>query len=215
MAMRMVADADVSGKRVLVRVDFNVPLSGEEIADDTRIRAALPTIRLLRERGARIVLMSHLGRPKGRVDPKTSLAPAAERLRELLGTPVTMTEAATGAEAEATVAATKPGDVVLLENLRYDPGEETNDPRFADALARLGDLYVNDAFGAAHRAHASVVGIAERLPAYGGLYFRRRSRRSAHCWSNLSGRLSPSSVAPRSRTSWGWCVAWWTAWTRC
>ena len=173
MAMRTVADADVSGRRALVRVDFNVPLSNGEIADDTRIKAALPTIGLLRDRGARVVLMSHLGRPKGRPDPATSLAPVAVRLREFLGAPVAMTGAATGAEAEAAVASMKPGDMVLLENLRHDPGEEANEPRFADALARLGDLYVNDAFGAVHRAHASVVGVAERLPAYAGLLLLR------------------------------------------
>ena len=171
MAKRSVVQANVAGKRVLVRVDFNVPLDGDRIADDTRIRAALPTIQLLRQRAARVVLMSHLGRPKGVPDPALSLTPVAERLGELLGAPVTTT----GPDVEAAVANLRDGDVLLLENLRFNTGEETNDPAFADSLARLGDLYVDDAFGAAHRAHASIVGVAERLPSFAGLLLLRET----------------------------------------
>ena len=169
MAKRSVAEADVAGKRVLVRVDFNGPLENGQITDDTRIRAALPTIRLLRDRGGRVILMSHLGRPKGSPNPRYLLAPVARRLGELLGTEIALSPTTTGAESDRLVASLPPGGVLMLENLRFDPGEEANDPAFADALARLGDVYVDDAFGAAHRAHASVVGVAERLPAYAGL----------------------------------------------
>lgn len=169
MTKRSVADADVAGKRVLVRVDFNVPLDGERVTDDTRIRAALPTIRLLRERGARIVLASHLGRPKGKQDERFTLAPVAKRLEELLSAPVAFVAATTGHEAKAAVEALAPGGVLLLENLRFDPGEEGNNPGFAQDLAALADAYVDDAFGAAHRAHASVVGVADHLPTYAGL----------------------------------------------
>lgn len=169
MTKRSVADADVAGKRVLVRVDFNVPLDGERVTDDTRIRAALPTIRLLRERGARIVLASHLGRPKGKQDERFTLAPVAKRLEELLSAPVAFVAATTGHEAKAAVEALAPGGVLLLENLRFDPGEEANNPGFAQDLAALADAYVDDAFGAAHRAHASVVGVAGHLPTYAGL----------------------------------------------
>ncbi|CAA9581944.1 MAG: Phosphoglycerate kinase [uncultured Thermomicrobiales bacterium] len=175
MAKRSVVQANVAGKRVLVRVDFNVPLDGDRIADDTRIRAALPTIQLLRQRGARVVLMSHLGRPKGAPDPALSLTPVAERLGELLDAPVTTTATTTGPDVEAAVAKLRDGDVLLLENLRFNTGEETNDPAFADSLARLGDLYVDDAFGAAHRAHASIVGVAERLPSFAGLLLLRET----------------------------------------
>ncbi len=169
MTKRSVADAEVAGKRVLVRVDFNVPLDGGEVADDTRIRAALPTIRLLRDRGARIVLASHLGRPKGKRDDRYTLAPVAKRLEDLLGAPVAFIPETTGDEATAAVDALAPGGVLLLENLRFDPGEEANNDAYAADLASLADVFVNDAFGAAHRAHASVVGVAGRLPAYAGL----------------------------------------------
>ena len=168
MTKRSVADADVRGKRVLVRVDFNVPLEGGTITDDTRIRAHLPLVRDLIKRGAKVVLMSHLGRPKGRVVPELSLIAVARRLGELLGKRVSLIAPPVGDEAEAAVAGLEDGDVALLENLRFDPGEERNDDGFADGLARLGDLYVDDAFGSAHRAHASTVGIARRLPAYAG-----------------------------------------------
>jgi phosphoglycerate kinase len=165
--------ADVRGKRVLCRVDFNVPLDGTTITDDTRIRAALPTIEWLRDNGARVILCSHLGRPKGQVQDELRLAPAGDRLSELLGQPVTNISTTIGDEAEATVADLKDGDVALLENLRFDPREEKNDPEFAQALARLADIYVNDAFGAAHRAHASTAGVAEHLPAYLGLLMQK------------------------------------------
>jgi phosphoglycerate kinase len=164
-----VRDADVAGKRVLVRVDFNVPLDGGRVADDTRIRAALPTIELLRERGASLVLVSHLGRPQGKVDPALSMRPVGERLSELLGTGVKQAPAVVGEDVETMAAGLSPGDVLLLENVRFERGETENDSALADALAGLADLYVNDAFGAAHRAHASTEGVAHHLPAYAGL----------------------------------------------
>lgn len=174
MAKKTVRDVEVAGRRVLVRVDFNVPLSeGGEIEDDTRIRAALPTLRYLLDAGASLVVMSHLGRPKGQVVEKLRLDPVARRLEELLGVPVRKLNQVVGPEVEEVCSALRPGEVVLLENLRFHPGETANDPDFAAALARLGDLYVDDAFGAAHRAHASVVGVAERLPAVAGLLMER------------------------------------------
>ncbi len=157
--MRTLEDVDVDGKRVLVRVDFNVPLADGAVADDTRIRAAVPTIQALRDRGARIVLASHLGRPKDR-EPGLSLRPAADRLAELTGAPVTLAPAVVGPEVEAAAAALEPGAVLVLENVRYEPGETKNDPDLAAAFARLADVYVNDAFGTAHRAHASTEGVA-------------------------------------------------------
>ena len=168
-----VRDAEVSGRRVLVRVDFNVPLDGGEVADDMRIQAALPTLELLRERGAALVLASHLGRPQGKPDPALSLAPVAKRLGELLGTEVRQAPAVIGGDVELLARGLGPGDVLLLENTRFEPGETENDPRLAAALAELADLYVNDAFGAAHRAHASTVGVAEHLPGYAGLLLER------------------------------------------
>jgi phosphoglycerate kinase len=168
-AKQGVRDADVAGKRVLVRVDFNVPLDGGPVADDTRIRAALPTIELLRQQGAALVLVSHLGRPKGKFEPALSVRPVGERLSELLSAAVKQAPAVVGEEVETMVAGLSPGDVLLLENVRFEPGETENDPGLAEALARLADLYVNDAFGAAHRAHASTEGVAHRLPGYAGL----------------------------------------------
>jgi phosphoglycerate kinase len=168
-----VRDADIAGKRVLVRVDFNVPLDEGRVADDTRIRAALPTIELLRERGAALVLVSHLGRPKGELDPALSMRPVGERLGELLGVAVKQAPAVIGEDVETMAAGLSPGEVLLLENVRFEPGETEDDPGLADALARLADLYVNDAFGAAHRAHASTEGVAHRLPAYAGLLLER------------------------------------------
>jgi phosphoglycerate kinase len=164
-----VRDAEVAGKRVLVRVDFNVPLDAGRVGDDTRIRAALPTIELLRERGAALILVSHLGRPKGKVDPALSMGPVGERLAELLGADVKQAPAVVGADVETMAAGLSPGDVLLLENVRFEPGETENNPVLADALAGLAELYVNDAFGAAHRAHASTEGVAHRLPGYAGL----------------------------------------------
>lgn len=176
-----VRDAEVAGRRVLVRVDFNVPLAepspGEEggpvVADDTRIRAALPTIELLRERGAALVLASHLGRPQGKVDPGLSMKPVAARLGELLGAEVKLAGAVVGGEVDLLAGALGPGDVLLLENTRFEPGETENDPKLAAALGQLADLYVNDAFGAAHRAHASTEGVARVLPGYAGLLLER------------------------------------------
>ncbi|MDQ6807613.1 MAG: phosphoglycerate kinase [Actinomycetota bacterium] len=155
--------ADVEGKRVLVRVDFNVPLDQGAVADDTRIRAALGTIEELRQRGARLILVSHLGRPKER-EPEFSMRPVAERLAELTEAEVTPAPAVIGDEVRELVENLAPGNILLLENVRYEPGETDNDPELADALAELADVYVNDAFGAAHRAHASTEGVAQRIP---------------------------------------------------
>jgi phosphoglycerate kinase len=151
---------DLRGQRVLVRVDFNVPLDGTTIGDDTRIRAALPTIKRLQQQGARIILMSHLGRPKGEVKPEFSLAPVAARLNELVDADVTLAPAVVGPEVKALVDGLGDGEVLLLENVRFEPGETTNDPALSAQLAELADVYVNDAFGAAHRAHASTEGVA-------------------------------------------------------
>jgi phosphoglycerate kinase len=163
-----VRDADVQGRKILLRADLNVPLENGEVTDDTRIRASLPTIELLRERGASIVLVSHLGRPKG-VDPSLSMAPVAKRLGELLGAPVTQAPAVVGDEVSAMAEKLRPGDVLLLENSRFEDGETKNDPALTQALAALADLYVNDAFGTAHRAHATTEGVAHLLPGYAGL----------------------------------------------
>ena len=162
--MRLLDDLEVSGRRVLLRCDLNVPLDEGRITDDGRIRASLPTIRSLVERGARVVVLSHLGRPKGQVTPKYSLAPVAARLGELLGRPVATATDVVGPSAQATVAGLGDGDVALLENLRFEPGEEKGDEAFVDALASLGDCYVGDGFGALHRAHASVSGLPRRFP---------------------------------------------------
>ena len=158
----------VRGRRVFVRVDANVPLHGERIRDDTRVRAVAPTLADLRARGARLVVASHLGRPKGQVDPTLSLARVAERLSELLGCVVALAPDSVGPAVEARARRLADGDVLLLENLRFHPGEEQNDPSHAAALARLAEVYVNDAFGTAHRAHASTVGVARLLPAAAG-----------------------------------------------
>src|ERR671921_1462195 len=169
MNKRSVKNLDVRGKRVLVRVDFNVPVKDGTVTDDTRIRRALPTIRLLRSEGARPLLISHLGRPKGEPDPKYAMDPVAKRLGELLDEPVTKLDAAVGSEAEEALNDWDGRGVVLLENSRFYAGETENDPDFADRLASLADLYVAYAFVAAHRAHATTVGAAERLPAAAGL----------------------------------------------
>jgi phosphoglycerate kinase len=181
-----IKDLDIRGKRVLIRVDFNVPLekpapaSGEggpgktgAITDDTRIRESLPTIRYALEQGASVVLMSHLGRPDGARVPSLSLAPAAKRLSELLTRPAVFLEDCVGVAVESRVKTLKPGEVALLENLRFHPEEEQNDPAFASQLARLGEVYVNDAFGSAHRAHASTEGVAHHLPAVAGFLMEK------------------------------------------
>jgi phosphoglycerate kinase len=173
MNKKSIRDVSVSGKKVFVRVDFNVPLSKGEIRDDTRIRATLPTIQYLIENGARVILASHLGRPNGQVDEELRLAPVADSLSKLLKKPVYKAQEAVGSLVKAQVEQLKDGDVLLLENVRFYPGEESNDPELAKAFAELADLYVNDAFGAAHRAHASTEGIAHHLPAVSGLLMEK------------------------------------------
>ncbi len=168
MAKKTVRDVDVAGKRVLVRVDFNVPIKEGRVNDDTRIRAALPTIEYLRERGSRVILMSHLGRPKDARDPALVLDPVAMRLGQLLAAPVRKVSELSGTGVEAAVAAMRPGDVLLLENSRFDPREKKNNPELIQELARLGDLFVNDAFSAAHRAHVTTAGLASVLPTVAG-----------------------------------------------
>lgn len=171
--MRRVQDADVRGKRVLVRVDYNVPTDGPIIKDDARIRASLPTIELLLTRGAAVILATHLGRPDGVPAPEWRLDPIARRLAELLGRPVAKLDDCVGDAVVRAVRAMTPGNLILLENVRFHREEEENVPAFSDALAALADVYVNDAFGTAHRAHASTVGVAERLPAYAGLLIQQ------------------------------------------
>ena len=175
MNKRSLRGIDAAGKRVLVRVDFNVPLDRDSgaITDDSRIRAALPTIRYLTERGATVVLCSHLGRPKGAPDAKLSLVPVAARLGDLLGSPVPLASGCVGAAVEAEVTALPPGGVLLLENLRFHAEEEANAPAFAKALASLADVFVNDAFGAAHRAHASTEGVTRYLPSVAGFLMEK------------------------------------------
>jgi phosphoglycerate kinase len=166
--LRTVEAADVRGRRVLVRNDFNVPLDDGRVTDDLRIRAAVPTLRWLVEHGARVISCSHLGRPKGKRDERYSLAPVVPVLAAHLGREVRFVDDVAGESAQAAARELTDGEVILLQNLRFEPGETDNDPEFADRLAALAELYVDDAFGAAHRAHASVVGVAERLPAYAG-----------------------------------------------
>jgi phosphoglycerate kinase len=173
MPKQTLNDIDVHGKRVLVRVDFNVPMTGGSINDDNRIRAALPTIQHLREQGAKVILCSHFGRPNGAVDEGARLAPIAKGLELVLGASVAYVRECIGPVAVAAVEALSPGDVLLLENVRFHPGEEKNDPAFAKELASLADVYVNDAFGTAHRAHASTVGVASYLPAVSGFLMQR------------------------------------------
>jgi phosphoglycerate kinase len=165
-------DTDVAGKRVLVRVDFNVPIKDGRVEDDSRIRAVLPTLNYLIEKGARLIVMSHLGRPKN-AEEKYRLDPVAEVLSLLLNRPVEKVDKTVGDEVKKIVEQLEPGEILLLENLRFNPGEKANDPGFARSLAELGDIYVNDAFGAAHRAHASVVGIAKYIPAVAGFLLEK------------------------------------------
>jgi phosphoglycerate kinase len=173
VAKKTVKDIAVKGKRALVRVDFNVPLENGEVADDTRIRAALPTIQYLLEQGAAVILMSHLGRPKGKVQDELRLDPVARRLSQVLGRDVDKLDDCVGPEVLNATKSLEPGRVLLLENLRFHPEEEENDPDFARQLASLADVYVNDAFGTAHRAHASTTGVAAYLPAVAGLLLER------------------------------------------
>lgn len=167
--MRTIRDIDLNNKRVLMRVDFNVPMDDEgQIIDDTKMTAAVPTIEYLLEHGSRLVLMSHLGRPKAKPDPEFSLKPVAARLGELLKKEVRMADDCVGPQVEKMAGQLAPGQVLMLENVRFHAGEEKNDPEFSRQLARLGDVFVNDAFGTAHRAHSSTVGVADYLPAYAG-----------------------------------------------
>ncbi len=193
--MKTVRDLDVKGKRVLVRVDFNVPLDAMgAISDDARIRKSLPTLQHILERGGAVIAMSHLGRPKSRADQGSSLAPVAKRLGELLKRPVSFLEDCVGDGVRARVSKARPGDVFLLENLRYHAGEEANDPEFAKALAELAEVYVNDAFGSAHRAHASVEAVTRLLPCGAGfllekevVYFRRVVEAPEHPFAMILG----------------------------
>ncbi len=174
MVLNTIRDADLTGKRVLIRVDFNVPLKEGVVKDDTRIRAALPTIEyILSQKGASLVVMSHFGRPKGKKNPEFSMAPIGKRFAELLGKPVKVAPDVIGPEVEAEVKALKAGEVLLLENVRFYPDEEANNPDYAKALASYGDVYVNDAFGTAHRAHASTEGVAHFLPSYAGFLIEK------------------------------------------
>lgn len=172
MTFKTLDDADLQGRRALVRVDFNVPMHDGQVSDDTRLKAAVPTIAKLRAGGAKVVLLAHFDRPKGKVVPEMSLAPIAPALAKVLGAPVAFGSDCVGPAAADAIAAIKAGDVLLLENVRFHAGEEKNDPDFAKALAANGDLYVNDAFSAAHRAHASTEGLAHLLPAYAGEQMR-------------------------------------------
>jgi phosphoglycerate kinase len=172
-AFRTLDDVDVKGKRVLVRVDLNVPMDGGRITDDTRIRAVAPTIREISDKGGKAILLAHFGRPKDGPDPKLSLRPLAPAVAAIIGRPVAFAADCIGTPAEEAVAAMRDGDVLLLENTRFHKGEEKNDPLFTAALAKLGDIYVNDAFSAAHRAHASTEGLANHLPAYAGRAMQR------------------------------------------
>lgn len=177
MPKKTIRDIDISGKRVLVRVDFNVPLEEKEgamvVTDDTRIKETLPTLNYLIEKGARVILASHLGRPKGQRDAKQSLKPAAEKLAELLGKPVTFADDCIGDEARSKALALKDGEVLVLENVRFHAGEEKNDAALAKSLSELAEVYVNDAFGSAHRAHSSTAGVADYLPAVSGFLMEK------------------------------------------
>jgi phosphoglycerate kinase len=173
---KSVRDIDVRGKRVLVRVDYNVPIKEGKVGDDTRIRAAMPTLQYLLDQQAAVILCSHLGRPKGGPEPKYSLRPVAGHLSSLLGQTVAFAEDCIGPEVEHAAAALRPGQVMLLENTRFHPGEEKNDPEMARQLAALADIYVNDAFGSAHRAHASTEGVARHLPGVAGFLLEKEIR---------------------------------------
>lgn len=173
MNKKSIRDIDVKGKKVFCRVDFNVPMKDGQVTDDTRIRAAIPTIEHLSGQGAKVILASHLGRPKGKVVEEMRLDAVAARLSELIGKPVKKTDEAYGAEVEKEISEMQDGDLLLLENVRFYPGEEKNDPELASAFAALADIYVNDAFGAAHRAHASTEGIAHHLPAVAGFLMEK------------------------------------------
>ena len=173
VSKKTMKDMQLEGKRVFCRVDFNVPMEDGNVTDDTRIRAAIPTIDYMIEQGAKVILASHLGRPKGEVNEDMRLTAAGEKLAELIGKPVTKLDSSIGDEVEKTISTMKNGDIVLLENVRFHAGEEKNDEELAKAFAGLADLFVNDAFGAAHRAHASTAGIADYIPAVSGLLLEK------------------------------------------
>ncbi|WP_269411848.1 phosphoglycerate kinase [Lentibacillus daqui] len=176
MNKKTLTDLDVKGKKVFCRVDFNVPMSDGKVTDDTRIKAALPTIEYLTENGAILILASHLGRPKGNVVEELRLDPVAKRLSDLIGKEVTKTDAVYGEEVNQAISQLENGDILLIENVRFEPGEEKNDPQLIEAFASMADLYVNDAFGAAHRAHASTTGVGEKLPAAAGFLMEKEIR---------------------------------------
>ncbi|MGE4453528.1 MAG: phosphoglycerate kinase [Sphaerochaeta sp.] len=184
MILNTIRDCDFSGKRALVRVDFNVPIKDGVVTDDTRIKAALPTLKYLLDGGASLVVMSHRGRPKGKKNPEFSMAPIAKRFGQLLGKEVQLAQDVIGDEVAGQVSALKAGDVLLLENVRFYGEEEKNDPEFAKSLASFGDLYVNDAFGTAHRAHASTEGVAHYLPSYAGFLIEKEVKFMAPLLSN-------------------------------
>ena len=173
MQLNTIKEADLKGKRVLIRVDFNVPLKNGVVTDNTRIKAALPTVQYILEQGASLVVMSHFGRPKGQKNPDFSMAPIAKEFEKLLGKPVKLASDVIGPEVEAEVKALQPGEVLLLENVRFYKEEEANDPEFAKTLASYGDIYCNDAFGTAHRAHASTEGVSHYLPSYAGFLIEK------------------------------------------
>ncbi|CAN5772407.1 phosphoglycerate kinase [soil metagenome] len=189
MTLKTLDTLDVAGKRVLVRVDFNVPLEDGQVADDSRIQAALPTIQYLLDHGAAVLLASHLGRPNGQINPDYSLKPVSEYLSSLIDGPVTFATDVVGESAQQVARDLKPGDVALLENVRFEPGEEKNERAFAQKLAALADLYVNDAFGAAHRAHASTAAVAELLPGAAGLLMANEAEVLGRVLSDPDGPL--------------------------
>ena len=184
MILNTIRECDFSGKKALIRVDFNVPIKDGVVTDDTRIRAALPTLKYLLDNGASLVVMSHRGRPKGKKNPEFSMAPIAKRFSELLGKDVQLASDVIGEEVTGQVASMKAGDVLLLENVRFYSEEEGNDPDFAKNLASLGDVYVNDAFGTAHRAHASTEGVSHYLPSYAGFLIEKEVKFMAPLLSN-------------------------------
>ena len=196
-----VSDVEVKGKKVLLRVDFNVPLSGGQVVDDTRIRAVLPTITDLLERGARLILVSHLGRPRGEVQPELRLDPVADRLSELLGQPVPKLDQVVGPEVQEAVNNLANGEALMLENVRFEKGEEENDPDFARQLAQTADLFVNDAFGTAHRAHASTAGVAAYIPAVAGLLMIKEIETLSRCLEQPARPLVAILGGPRFRIS--------------
>ncbi len=198
--VKTTAGLDVKGKRVFVRADLNVPVQGGQVSDLTRLERVAPGLSDLARRGAKVIVASHFGRPKGGPAPEHSLKAVADALSKILGQPLKFADDCIGPAAEGAVATMKDGDILVLENLRFHKGEEKNDADFTKALAKLADIYVNDAFSAAHRAHASTAALAKLLPAYAGPLLMKRSMRSAACWTSRSVLSSPSSAAPKVST---------------